>query len=76
VSAVPAASAPTLQLLGWLAERSRTHVETIEVGKTPCPRLSIWEDALADNLVRVDRGCVLVTAAGSGVLAAFAGDVG
>ena len=30
---------------------------------------SLWEDALADGLVRVDRGRVLLTTAGSELLA-------
>jgi hypothetical protein len=60
--------APTVQLLEWIAEQSRGYAETIEVWKTSCPRLSVWEDALADELVRVDRGHVLLTAAGRELL--------
>ena len=65
-------TAPTVQLLAWVAARSRSYSETIEVWKTSCPRLSIWEDALADGLVRIHRGCVVVTTAGSEILAAVA----
>lgn len=61
-------TAPTVQLLEWIAERSRTYAETIEVWKTSCPRLAVLEDALADDLVRIDRGRVLLTAAGSELL--------
>jgi hypothetical protein len=61
-------AAPTVQLLAWIAERSRSYSETIEVWKTSCPRLAVWEDALADDLVRVERGCVLLTAAGAELL--------
>jgi hypothetical protein len=57
-------------LLAWIAERSRSYDETIEVWKTSCPRLSVWEDALADGLVRIDRGDVLLTTAGTELLAA------
>jgi len=64
------ATAPTTQLLAWIAERSRGYAETIEVWRTSCPRLAVWEDALADGLVRVDHGSVLLTAAGRDVLAA------
>ena len=60
---------PTLQLLAWVAERSRTYDETLEVWKTSCPRLAVWEDALADDLVRVDRGRVVLTAPGRELLA-------
>jgi hypothetical protein len=62
-------TAPTAQLLAWIAEESRSYAETIEAWKTSCPRLAVWEDALAERLVRVDRGCVLLTAAGSELLA-------
>jgi hypothetical protein len=65
---VPTVAAPTLQLLAWIAERSRTYPETIEVWKSSCPRLTVWEDALSDGLVRVERGQVLLTAAGTELL--------
>lgn len=58
------ANAPTIQLLAWLAEQSRSYAETIEAWKTSCPRLAVWEDALADDFVRIERGRVLLTAAG------------
>jgi hypothetical protein len=61
-------TASTVQLLVWIAEQSRSYAETIEVWKTSCPRLAVWEDALADDLVRIDRGCVLLTAAGRELL--------
>ena len=66
----PTVTAPTLQLLAWVAERSRTYAETIEVWKTSCPRLSVWEDAVTDGLLRINRGYVVVTTAGSEILAA------
>jgi hypothetical protein len=53
---LPTVTAPTVQLLVWIAEQSRSYAETIEVWKTSCPRLAVWEDALADDLVRIDRG--------------------
>jgi hypothetical protein len=45
----------TLQMLEWLASRERTYLETMDAWRTSCPRLSIWEDALADHLVVVVR---------------------
>jgi hypothetical protein len=68
MSPLPNASAPTLQLLAWIAEGSRSRSETVEVWKTSCPRLAVWEDALADDLVRVDRGHVRLTVAGERLL--------
>jgi hypothetical protein len=40
----------------------------MEAWKSSCPRLTVWEDAVADGLVRVQRGTVLLTAAGTKVL--------
>jgi hypothetical protein len=60
--------APTRQLLSWIAERPRSYAETIDAWKTSCPRLSVWEDALSDRLVRVDSGSVLLTDAGAELL--------
>lgn len=68
MSLMPTVAAPTLQLLSWIAERPRSYAETIEAWKTSCPRLSVWEDALSDGLVRVERGSVLLTEAGSELL--------
>jgi hypothetical protein len=65
---MPVASVSTIQLLVWIAERSRSYAETIEVWRTSCPRLAVWEDALADDLVRIDRGAVLLTATGRELL--------
>ena len=62
------ASAPTLQLLAWIAERPRTYAETMDAWRTSCPRLSVWEDAIGDRLVRVDRRTVSLTVAGRDVL--------
>ena len=64
-----AVTAPTLQLLSWIIERPRTYPETIEAWKSSCPRLTVWEDAIADRLVRVERRRVLLTVAGAELLA-------
>jgi hypothetical protein len=37
----------------------------MDAWRTSCPRLSVWEDAVADGLVRTRRGDVHLTAAGS-----------
>lgn len=60
--------ANTIQLLAWIAERPRSYGETMEAWKTSCPRLAIWEDALADDLVYVERGLVGLTVTGKGRL--------
>jgi hypothetical protein len=66
---VPALSAPTLELLEWLDARPRSYTETIEAWRSSCPRLAIWEDAIADGLVGIRRGTVALTAAGVASLA-------
>jgi len=55
----PQRSAPlvrplTRDFLVWVAVRPRSYGETMEGWRTSCPRFSIWEDALHDDLVRVD----------------------
>jgi hypothetical protein len=40
-----------LDLVEWVAKEPRPYSELIEVWRTSCPRLTVWEDA-------VDRGYV------------------
>ena len=70
----------TLQMLTWLASQPRSYAETMNAWRTSCPRLSIWEDALADQLVLVGRAFpgggqgaspVLLTNRGREILAQF-----
>lgn len=61
--------APTRELLSWIEERPRTYAETLDAWHSHCPRLLVWEDALADGLVRVTRGAVVVTGPGRDALA-------
>ena len=56
-------------LVEWVASKPRSHAEVIEVWRTSCPRLTVWEDAL-------DRGFVErrnVPGAGGHVVATAAG---
>jgi hypothetical protein len=46
----------TRQFLVWVAERPRSYSETMAAWRTSCPRLAIWEDALAAGLVEVETG--------------------
>ena len=46
-----APEALVLDLVEWVALKSRPLDEVMEVWRTPCPRLPVWEDA-------VDRGFV------------------
>ena len=59
-------------LLEWLASRARTYEEVIDVWRTSCPKLPVWEDANDRGFVvkqNVDgREIVRLTAAGSDFL--------
>jgi hypothetical protein len=50
------ASLIMLQFLSWVADRPRTYPETMDAWHSTCPRLSVWEDAIIDGLVRLDNG--------------------
>jgi hypothetical protein len=50
-----AAHALTQQFLDWVAEAPRSYAEA-EAWRRSCPHLSIWEDAIADGLIRFENG--------------------
>jgi hypothetical protein len=62
----------TRQLLEWVAEHPRSYSETMEAWKSSCPRLTVWEDALLDGLLRVECSTVVLTPAGERRLQAAA----
>jgi hypothetical protein len=45
-----------IQFLSWVADRPRTYRQTMDAWRTSCPRLSVWEDAILDDLVRIENG--------------------
>jgi hypothetical protein len=55
VEVVVAPPGPTVELLSWLAASTRTYDDAIEVWHSHCPRLTVWEDALIDGLIRIER---------------------
>jgi hypothetical protein len=67
-------AAPTLELLEWAAARIRTYDDVREAWRSNCPRTAVWDDAVTDGLVRIDRltdaGCaaVVLTARGQAAL--------
>jgi hypothetical protein len=70
----------TEQFLTWVADRPRTYGEAMEAWRSTCPRLSIWEDALGDELVRLEsdagglsRCRVVLTEQGRALLEANSG---
>ena len=46
----------TVQFLTWVAEAPRTYGDAMDAWRTSCPRLSIWDDAVRDGLVRMEKG--------------------
>lgn len=64
-----------IELLAWLGDRGRPYAEVMARWRTSCPRLAIWEDAVAMRLVRsLGRGSpagerVVLTGEGRRVLA-------
>jgi hypothetical protein len=66
----PEPSLIMLQFLAWVADRPRTHAETMDAWRSTCPRLSVWEDAIIEGLVRLDgeRRAVTLTPRGRAVM--------
>jgi hypothetical protein len=52
------AAALTLQFLAFIGG-GRSYGETMEAWRSTCPRMSIWEDAVRDGLVRIEGGDVM-----------------
>jgi len=61
-------AAPTLELVEWVARRPRTYAEAMEAWSSHCPRLTVWEDAVIDGLVRIERSMVVLTPRGRAAL--------
>jgi hypothetical protein len=38
-------------MLEWIDQGTHAYAEVVDVWKSSCPRLTIWEDACADGLV-------------------------
>jgi len=61
-----------IQFLAWVADRPRNYAQCMDAWRSTCPRLSVWEDAIIDKLVRVENDAnrsVGLTQRGRGVLA-------
>lgn len=44
-----------IEFLAWISSRRRTYSETMEAWQSHCPRQTIWEDALIDDLIQLNR---------------------
>ena len=60
-----------VQFLAWVADRPRDYREAMEAWRSTCPRLSTWEDAIIEGLVKVNGDgvrSVTLTSRGRAVL--------
>jgi len=62
-----------LDLLEWVGKEPRSYAQTMEVWRTSCPRLAVWEEAVDRRLVaRMPAAAgvrIALTAAGEKFLA-------
>jgi hypothetical protein len=61
-----------IQFLAWVADRPRNYAQTMDAWRSSCPRLSVWEDAIIEGLVRIERNAnrsIRLTPQGAAVLA-------
>ena len=47
----PENEALILDLVEWVARKPRPYLDVMDAWRTSCPRLPIWEDAVAQKLV-------------------------
>ncbi|MGZ8435301.1 MAG: hypothetical protein ACXW6T_13330 [Candidatus Binatia bacterium] len=61
-----------LEFLSWVHNHPRTYDEAMEAWQSHCPRQTIWEDAIIEGLVEINRqpnDCeVVLTARGAAIL--------
>jgi hypothetical protein len=62
-------NALTVQLLEWISNHPRTYAEALDVWRTSCPRLSIWEDACIGGLIDCEPGSGIVSVSRKGQMA-------
>ena len=44
-----------LEFLSWVSDRPRTYDEAMEAWQSHCPRQTIWDDAIIDGLIQINR---------------------
>ena len=49
-----------IEFLDWISRRPRTYAETMNAWQSTCPRHTIWEDAMIDGFIELDRKPTLV----------------
>jgi len=44
-----------LEFLAWISSRRRTYAETMNAWQSTCPRHTVWEDAMIDGFIELNR---------------------
>lgn len=44
-----------LEFLDWISSRRRTYTEAMNAWQSTCPRHTIWEDAMIDGYIQLNR---------------------
>ena len=44
-----------LEFLAWISSRRRTYADVMEAWQTTCPRHTVWEDAMIDGYIQLNR---------------------
>lgn len=44
-----------IEFLSWLFDRRRTYSEAMDAWQSHCPRQTIWEDAIIEGYIQLDR---------------------
>jgi hypothetical protein len=61
-----------IQFLAWIADRPRNYAQTMDAWRSSCPRLSVWEDAIIEGLIRIESNTnrsIRLTPRGAAILA-------
>jgi hypothetical protein len=61
-----------IQFLAWIADRPRNYAQTMDAWRSSCPRLSVWEDAIIEGLIRIESNAnrsIRLTPQGAAILA-------
>jgi len=51
------ASAPMREFLIWVVRCPRSYEDAMDAWQSHCPRFTVWEDALAAELIEIVGGC-------------------
>lgn len=49
-----------LEFLAWISSRRRTYADVMEAWQSTCPRHTVWEDAMIDGFIELNRKAALV----------------